>query len=137
ENPGVMTDQRGQPLAQFQRPFVDHQVGGVRDQADLPADRVDDCRVGVAEGADRDTGVQVEVLVAVGVPDVYAAATGDRERRGPVVGHEGLVPPGLHRRELSTHWLASLSGSTIVPTPSSVNTSSSTTCGTRPSRTCA
>jgi hypothetical protein len=82
-----------QPLGQLDLRLVQEQVAGVRDPADLSRHRVDDGRVGVAEGGDGDAGDQVEVAVAVGVPDPAALAAGQGERRGAVVDHHrGLEP---------------------------------------------
>ena len=45
---------------------------------ELAGDRLDQRRVGVAERVDRDAAEQVEVLLAVGVPDVRALAADER-----------------------------------------------------------
>ena len=81
-------------------------------------------RVRVAKGVDRDAAEQVEVAVPVGVPHLGARSAHEGERWGAVVvHHRGLPPRGRIRHQ----------GTTIVPTPSDVNTSSSTECGTHPS----
>src|SRR6202012_3420420 len=87
-------------------------------------------RVGVAQGRDGDAGDEVEILATVDVPDPHAVPVVDGQRWRPVVGHHDRVPPVLQL----AHFVSS-SGRTIVPTPSVVNTSSSSACGTRPSRT--
>src|SRR5690606_28209193 len=79
--------------------------------------------VGVTERGDRQPSQKVEVPVAVGV-DQPAPLTFDEGDRGPAIGlhqHPGLAVGQGH-------------GSTIVPMPSEVNTSSKTACWTRPSR---
>ena len=58
-----------QPLGERDGRLGDEEVGDVAEGGDLAADGLDDGRVGVAERVDRDAADEVEVLVAVGVPD--------------------------------------------------------------------
>src|SRR6516165_4845671 len=97
----------------------------------LVGDRLDDGRVRVAERAHRDAGDQVQVLVAVGVPDPASLAAGERQRRGAVVGHHRRLEP-LAQRVALGHVSSPI---TMVPMPESVNISSRTACCRRPSRT--
>ena len=67
------------------------------------ADRLDQRRVGVAERVDGDAAEQVEVDLAVGVPDVGALAAGQHQlRRTERVHQRGGVPlaPGA-----GAHWV--------------------------------
>ena len=75
--------------------LVDEEVAGVRDLADLVGDRRDDGGVRVAERGDRDARDQVEVAVAVGVPDLAALAAVEGKRRHAVVGHHRRREPLL------------------------------------------
>src|SRR5690606_31740872 len=113
--------------------------------SDLPTHRLDHSRMGVAQGVDRDTREQVEVLATVGGGEGGAPPGNEFERRGAVVAHQrGLPPPGEIGRVLLGHEVAptaalvswSPSG-TVVPMPPSVRISSNTECSTRPSMTCA
>ena len=107
---------------------------------DLGRDRLDDGRVGVAEGVDGDAGEQVEVAVAVGVPDVAPSPRTKASDGVPYVGHHRGAPTVEHRRgaaSLGEGAHDAAPGTTCVPMPSSVKTSSSSACGTRPSSTCA
>ena len=93
-------------------------------------------------------GEQVEVAVAVGVPDPAALAAHEHalrraervhQRAGVALRPElaetgGRLDDGQPGRRSAT---GSAHGVTIVPTPSLVKTSSSSACGTRPSSTCA
>ena len=58
-------------------------------------DRLDQRRVGVAERVDGDAAEEVDVLVAVGVPDVRALAAGEHQLgRAEGVHQAGGVPLG-------------------------------------------
>ena len=74
---------------------------------------------------------QIEIGLAVDVGDHRALAAGQRQRRGAVVVHHHRLPPLLHGLGVAHGSL------TFVPVPSSVNSSTSTQCSTRPSTTCA
>ena len=95
----------------------------------LPGDRLDQRRVGVAERVDRDAAEQVEVAVAVGVPDVGALAALQHQLRRAEGVHQrggvallqvgrcgepavmsGVLPCGADRGRATP-------GSTWVPTP--------------------
>src|SRR5690606_3526670 len=132
----------------------DEKVGDVAEQRDLVGDGADDCRVAGAERADGDAAEEVEVLLAVGVPQPGALAVGEGDAGGAVVVHQGgLPPPGqfliAHQCASSAVPPASFvpsaslaspappgsSGTTMVPMPSSVKISSRMECWTRPSMT--
>src|SRR6185437_11431159 len=135
EHPAIAAEQPQQPFGQSDLGLVQEQVGGVRDRVHLAGHGLGERRMGVPERADRDAGNEVGVLIAVGVPDLTALAPHQCDRWYAVVGHErGLEPPLKLCR--TSHEL-SPSGTTMVPMPESVKISSSTACGSRPSRTCA
>src|SRR5208283_5739900 len=92
---------------------------------------LDDRWVAMAEDVDRDAAEQVQVGLAVDVGDHGAVTAGQRHRRGAVVVHHHGFPPVSHRVR-GCHALT-----TLVPVPSSVKSSTSTQCSTRPSMTCA
>ena len=106
---------------------------------DLRADGLDDRRVGVAERVDRDPADEVEVLLAVGVPQPGARAADEGQPRGAVVVHQRALPPlGELARcgpVIACVPCSCASGTTIVPMPSSVKISSRIECWTRPSMT--
>src|SRR5204863_2710929 len=104
--------------------------------ADLLGDRVDDGRMRVPERVHRDPADQVEVALAVGVPDVGALASSQRDRRGAVVVHQRRLPACLTIYIGRDHSL-SLSGSTMVRMPRLVKISSSTESASRTAITCA
>ena len=65
--------------------------------AGLLADRLDDARVAVAELRDGDAGEEVEVLVALVVPEARALAAHELDRVARVGRHERVA---LERLEL-------------------------------------
>src|SRR5205823_9922527 len=76
---------------------------------------------------DRDAGQEVQVLVAVGVPQPAARAAHELDR----IAHVGGRGVGLlERLKLGK---AHPVGPILVPCPALVNSSSSSECGTRPS----
>src|SRR5271166_6793013 len=89
----------------------------------------------MAQNIDRDAAQQVQVGVAVHVGDHGAVTAGQSHRWGAVVVHHHGFPPGPHRRRIGPSVCHALT--TLVPVPSSVNSSTSTQCLTRPSITCA
>ena len=97
EDPAVGTQQGEEAFGERDLALVDEQVGGVGDGAHLAGHRLDDRRVGVAKRADRDAGDEVGVLPAVGVPDLAALTTYQRQRRHPVGRHEGGLEPRLEQ----------------------------------------
>src|SRR5690606_24873690 len=132
------------------------EVRDVPERAELGADRRGERGVGVAERVDGDAGEQVEVALAVGVPHVRAlAAHQDALRRaervhdgagvpvGPggdrAVCGQGSVLAGYQGAHAGTPSCGSAAGpgTTMVPFPRVVKTSSSTLCGWRPSMTVA
>ena len=108
---------------------------------ELLGDGRDQRGVGVAEGVDGDAAEQVDVLLAVGVPDVRTLAADEDQLRRPEGVHHGagvaLLPLLAHESRLAFRTLVATPGSTWVPTPSSVNSSSSTAWSSRPSTTVA
>src|SRR6266545_3313926 len=131
---GVGEEHPARPIGESQQPLGElggrrrrHQVGHVAQGRYLPGDRRHDGRVRVAERVDGYAAVQVEVAAPglVGHHRALAAYQGQRGHR--VRGHQRGRPPVPERHD----------GTTMVPNPSSVNTSSSSECATRPSITCA
>src|ERR1019366_7196342 len=118
------------------------QVGGMRENTDLLARPRPPARVAVPNVEHRDPGQKVEVLVAVGVPQPAARAAHELDRVahiGPdhVLALERLQLRQRRREDLilagERGGLAHLPGPILVPCPASVNSSSSSECGTRPS----
>src|SRR4029450_3083681 len=99
---------------------------GVEEVADgdeplrLLGDRPHHLGMAVADRGHRDPGQEVEVLVAILVPQPRALAAGE--------GH-GVAGVGLEERH-GAGWI-------FVPAPALVNSSSRMECGTRPSTMCA
>jgi hypothetical protein len=108
---------RGQPLGQRLHRPGEEEVGHVHQLAGLGAHRLHDPGMAVAGVADGDAGQEVEVLVAVRVPQPHALAADELDRLARVV-----VGQRAH-----------CAGRTFVPMPASVNSSSSSECGARPS----
>src|SRR4051794_14439579 len=77
----------------------------------------------------RDPCEEVEVLVALGIPQPRALAAHELDGQPGVGAHHEVA---LERLEVGERH-----GTTFVPMPSSVNSSSSTECGSRPSTMCA
>ena len=78
-----------QPLGQLDLGLAGEEVGDVAEGAELVGDGRDQRRVGVAERVDGDAAEQVDVLLAVDVPDV-GALTADEDELGR--------PEGVHQR---------------------------------------
>src|SRR5262249_53484803 len=72
---------------------IGHRLGEVRTELDPPLDRLDDLGVGVADDHDAETVVEVDVLVAVYVPDAAALAALDEDRLGGGVLGGGPAAP--------------------------------------------
>src|ERR1700739_1702000 len=85
----------------------------------------------VAEARDRDPAEEVEILVAVDVPQPRPLAAHELDRHPRVGADHALTLELLQFRE--SHGEASI----IVPIPAWVKTSSSSECAIRPSRMCA
>ena len=106
------------------------------EQAHLVTDGGDHAGVAVADVEHRDPGQEVQVLVALGVPQPHARAA-DELDRGAGVGADGVAALELlellERRALIGRAAAHVAGPIFVPCPASVNSSSSSECGTRPS----
>src|SRR5690606_27384575 len=98
--------------------------------AELAGHRLDHRRVGVAERVDRDPTQEVQIGLAGFVGQHRALAADQRQRRGAVVAQQGVAPALAQRAGRAAH-----DGTTMVPSPSEVNTSSSRLCATRPSTT--
>ncbi len=97
----------------------------------LLADRRDDGRVAVPEAVDGQAGLEVEVLVALVVPQARALAADELDPETRVGGDLMVALEQLEAGEGHT------AGLILVPMPASVKSSSSSECGTRPSTMCA
>src|SRR5262245_38851551 len=102
------------------------EIGNMEQLLRLLLDRFDDRRIAMAQAVDRDAGEKIEILFAVGIPDLAAPPLDQRDRRARVGLRHVLVGqrcdlPVVHFR------------TTSVPTPSLVKISSNTACFTRPS----
>ena len=71
---------RGDQRSQLAAGVVGHRGADVAEPLGLPLDRLDDARVLVAEVEVDELGLEVEVTLAVGVPEPAALAAGDGER---------------------------------------------------------
>src|SRR4051794_28241177 len=85
----------------------------------------------MAELHDGDAGEEVEIFVAVGVPELRAFAANELDRAAAVGRHQVVT---LERLKLAHGHARS---AIFVPMPTSVNSSSNTLCGLRPSTMCA
>jgi hypothetical protein len=74
--------------------FVRVERGGVDELAHLLAHALDDVRVVVADAGGEDAAEEVEIAVAVRVPDIEAVAVRERQRVGVV---EDVVGPEIAR----------------------------------------
>ena len=119
-----------EPLGEFECGLGGEVVGHVGERRRLRRDRVDEHRVRMAERVHRDTGEEVEVLVARVIPHASALAALELGERHADRAHDALVEPLLPR---SCRRPRSCRGTTSVPMPDCVNTSSRIECGTRPS----
>ena len=115
----------GEALGEAHHRLGVEEVGDVHQAAGLLAHGLDHGGVAVADRADRDPGEEVEVLLALGVPEQGALAADELDRRAPVGPHQVALLEGLEVGEVH--------GVTIVPMPASVKSSSSSECGLRPS----
>src|SRR6185436_526130 len=130
------------------------EVGHVDQGRGLPADGADHCRVAVAQCVDGDPGEQVQVAVAVGIPDIAALSARQDALQAAVHTQHGVcvavevcrIVERRHQASLHSSSLMQVtwsavsdcgSGTIIVPMPSLVKTSSSNECGCRPSMMCA
>jgi hypothetical protein len=102
------------------------EVADVQQPLGLIADRFDDRRVAVADARHADAGQEVEVLVAVVVPQARAGAADETHGVARVRRHQ--VVAGLRAHEAAR---------IFVPCPASVKSSSSSEWPTRPSTMCA
>ena len=107
----------------------------------LIANRRDDRRIGVAERDDGDSGQEIEISLAVHVPEFGPRTAFEHDRRRSEHRDERTVLEptcfecmGAHDGT-STVMSSTVMFSTMVPMPASVNNSSNNTCGIRPSRT--
>ena len=119
------------------------QVGHVEQRLGLLVQRLGDRGVAVPEAGDGEAREEVEVPAAVAVPHPGPLAAHELQRRRPVGRHERAAverrcPHGLGRGSACDRSASEASGLRgrnviIVPTPASLNSSSSSTCGSRPS----
>ncbi len=114
-------------LREAHRGLAVEQVADVDQRTRLLGDRGDDLGVAVAEARDRDAAEEVEVLVALRVPQARALAAYELDGLARVGGD--------HARALELLQLGEAHAETsiFVPTPASVNSSSSSECAIRPS----
>ncbi len=84
---------RQQPLGQFDLRLRGEEVGDVAEGEHLLMNGLDQCRVGVTERIDRDAGVQVEVLLAVDIPDPGTLTARKHEFGRPEGVHQRAVVP--------------------------------------------
>src|SRR5690606_13973922 len=120
---GQTLQPRGEGQLRRRREVVRH-VGELRG---LPGHGVDEHGVCVPERVHGDAAEEVEVTSTRGVPQVAALAALEQRHPRPEAAYEvalRLDPPGRRIRHPET---------TSVPIPFSVNISTSTECGTRPS----
>ena len=140
---GTLHSPADQPVEGDGHVGADHiaeQVGDMAEGAGLGGHGLGHHRMGVPERSDGQTGQKVEIRAPLGVVQGAALAPHERDRRIGVVVHEGRAVDGTDRR--TSHWCtrrrgrprAHRSTPTMVPTPSSVKSSSSRACGVRPSK---
>src|SRR5258708_834532 len=108
------------------------EVAGVDRVGRLPAHRLDQVGVVVAQQVDGDAGDEVKVLVALGVVEVPAIAADQLHRLAGEGMHQvGVL--GLGQRLQAHSDGVRHPGTIMVPIPSAVSSSSSNAWGTRPS----
>src|ERR1039458_86648 len=120
-----------QALGQAHRGLGVEQVADVHQPLGLLAHRRHHARVTVTDVRDRDAAEEIEVLVAVLVPQMWALPANELHGEARVRSD--------HTRTLELLQLsqAHVAASILVPIPASVNSSKSNECGVRPSRMCA
>jgi hypothetical protein len=98
----------GEPLGEPQRRLGVVEVRRTREPRRLLGDRVHDRRVAVACVVDGQTGEEVEILVAVGVPQPGALAADELDRRPDVGRHRvaRLEPLEVGDRRHQNTWIA-------------------------------
>jgi hypothetical protein len=87
----------GQALGKSHRGLGVEEVAHVHEPARLPADGLDHRRVAVPELHHRDPSQEVEVLVALVVPQARALPAHELHGIARVGGHHGLALEGLER----------------------------------------
>src|SRR4029079_4270548 len=92
-------------------------------RAELVHHRLDPVGMAVAQRQHGDAAQEVEVLVALVVPELRALAAHELDRLAHVGGHD--------RARLELLQLGEAHGKTLVPMPLSVKSSSSSECGRR------
>jgi hypothetical protein len=97
EHATAAAEERVQPGRDLGLDVVVIEVRDVQQCRRLVGDRGRDLGMGVAERRDREPGEEVEVLLAVGVPEVGARAAHERDRQATVGLHDVL---GVERPEL-------------------------------------
>ncbi len=94
EDPGLRdAGERGDPLGEFDHGPVQIERGGVDDPPGLLTDRLGDLGQRVGRHRGEDAAEEVEVAVALRVPDMTALAVGDLQRV-PVVERQPLGTDG-------------------------------------------
>ena len=140
EHRAAAAEQRVEARRDLRLPLVEVEVRHVQQRAGLVGDRVGDGRVRVAERRDREAAEEVEVLLALAVPELHALAAHERDRE-PAVGLHARArrraPGCVERAGFEVRHDSLTLASIIVPMPSRVKNSSSSACGMRPSRMCA
>ena len=86
--PGPGVEQGQQLLGELDLGLAGEEVGDVAEGLQLLGDRRDQRGVGVAERVDGDAAEQVDVLLAVGVPDVRALAADQGQLGRPEGVHQ-------------------------------------------------
>ena len=90
---GTATQREG--VGEFALRLIAIEIADVDELAGLLGDALHPMRVGVADGVDGDTGGEVEVALAGGVPDVRPLPLHERDGRSAVVmGDVGRVVRG-------------------------------------------
>ena len=120
-------------LRGLHRGGVGEQVADVQQLPGLMSERRRHRGVRVTQRRDCQATEEVEVPLAGDVPQLGARAASEHHLRGAEHRHERAVVLAL-RGERVTAGCTLTGHCTIVPIPSSVNTSNSNTCGMRPSR---
>src|SRR5699024_8465436 len=113
------------------------EIRGVTEFADLFPDRAHHLGMGVPQRVHRDPAGQVEILVTGCIVDGSARTVRQRQLGCAVSAHQSSTPPLLPHCIRCDRQDSSSSGSTIVPTPAEVKTSTSNECASRPSIMCA
>ena len=114
---------------------VGEEVADMQQRVGLTGDRLGDDGVRMTQRGDGEPAQKIEVSLAVGVPQLGALAPCEHDLRGTKDRDERAV---ISRDAIAESRCIECVRAhlTIVPIPSSVKTSNSSTCGMRPSRMC-